>query len=1301
MKNKLISAVILLVIACTCVFGFAACQITQTPYHEHEYETTVIAPTCEAQGYTHYACKGCDDEYDADYVEAKGHNIVDEVCTDCDYVTNVKLFGDAFKKLPSLTGYNYVGWITDKEEDAGYLMNDVADFTEIYDAYYAKMTEEELARLQSDATINANDLSAYTTLMLKQKAVEAVNLEGVENLTVYENIYYTTGSNTKEMTAKEALYQLDELICRVQAGSTFTWGTEADNDNTTNYAKVMDFDNTAFQSVRIVVLREYLENAGVTLPEYFDAIFSEIGYDAFYTSYQAIYETVRLTATYAKDGKTVADMTDEDKASFVKYWGGGYDLSQDAFLNWNWNSGNKFETYYTERVAAIALQYYLESGNKVEERFIAPTTVEWKYGDRMAEYEYKGVKYIAHVYEDEAEALNRTYGSLIKDYWDATPIYIDADGNICTADTEGATMLTTSTPGVTKTDRADWGENCAGLATKQYKTADGQIVYKRYVWSASGSYIDYDATDFVDEYNRTVDLSEEEIANITVVGVVKVYKYFDEMAAWLKPQDYVVNANGWGAKYVELSQSAKKVIDIFEKTTFNGASFDAFDEMMTEYNKISEDEKALIAQTYTNFNDTVELLDGHKNALEAVDLEGVKDVTVYENIYYTTGANTKTMTAKDALYQLNNLICRIQAGTTFTWGTEADNDNATYHTTVMNFDNTAFQSVRIVVLRQYLENAGVTLPEYFDAIFTEIGYDNFYDAYDSIYQTVKLAVTYAKDGKTVADMTEEDKAAFEKYWVSDYEINATLKWNWNDPQGKKFEANYTERVAAIALQYYLESGSKIEERFIEPTTVEWKYGQLLGQYSYKDNLYWAYIYEDEAKEDGRVFGALSPFTAKDDCFWKYAPAYIDANGNICDKDAEGATMLTTSIEGVEKTEMANWAENCAGLATKQYKTADGQIVYKRYVWRNEANGGSYIDYDATDFVDEYNRTVTLSEEELAKVTMVGPVKVYKYFDEMIKWLEPQGYTANSNGWGVKPVTLTEDGQTFATEFKKLPSLSKYNYVGWATDSEEDAGYLMNDVADFAAIYNQYYKSLAQSDIDGLQYFIDMTEFNLYLDLMNKTNGYFAEGFKVNAKEYGSSTAFKDYTGEDMYAEIAFYLNKILGGVKYGGSEPENDDPTDPRTKQLDSDNNWFPSYHVLYLKARLEENGYKLPTYLTNLLEKCGEANGFTEDWNYIDTVLTLAAGIENGTITTVDAEVAAKVNAYMVGKTAFKEGGLSWNFNASNSVDFLYRSKAYKAYYGLDKDLSVYIAEVQNFLAEKANAEVDGIGIKAEVSAQ
>ena len=50
----------------------------------HDYESTVIAPTCEAAGYTSYTCANCGDSYADDYKNATGHSYGENSkCTVC------------------------------------------------------------------------------------------------------------------------------------------------------------------------------------------------------------------------------------------------------------------------------------------------------------------------------------------------------------------------------------------------------------------------------------------------------------------------------------------------------------------------------------------------------------------------------------------------------------------------------------------------------------------------------------------------------------------------------------------------------------------------------------------------------------------------------------------------------------------------------------------------------------------------------------------------------------------------------------------------------------------------------------------------------------------------------------------------------------------------------------------------------------------------------------------------------------------------------------------------------------------
>lgn len=455
------------------------------------------------------------------------------------------------------------------------------------------------------------------------------------------------------------------------------------------------------------------------------------------------------------------------------------------------------------------------------------------------------------------------------------------------------------------------------------------------------------------------------------------------------------------AQKVEVSEAAQAVMNLFTTTNIYGSAFDAYDAAMAEYKKLSAEDQAIVAQL-SAFNDIVEMIEGNKNSLAAIDLTDVDPISVYKTIYYNGETEIVEMSATDALYQLNDLLCRMEAQVTFSYE-KGETDNATKDSVypTMNFDNVAFPSIRIVVLRQYFEAAGIKLPTYFNEIYTKIAYDTFYQSYNSIYQTVRLAATYAQEGKTVADMTEEDKAIFEKYWGPDYPLDkdALLQWNWNS--GNKFETYFSTRVAGIALQYYLASGNTLEERFVVPKTVTWIYGDLMAEYEYKGVKYLAHVYEDEAEALDRTYGALM------NGYWDATLLYVDAEGNLCSEDAEGAKLLTTETEGVTKTEKANWQENCAGDATKVYQTADGQLVYKPRVWRPAESGGAYINYDAPGFVDACNRPVELSEEELAQVTVVGTVKVYKFYDVLGAWLQDQGYTVKANGWGYQQAPTAE------------------------------------------------------------------------------------------------------------------------------------------------------------------------------------------------------------------------------------------------------------------------------------------------------
>ncbi len=77
------------------------CGATVKPMLDHDYNTSVTAPTCEDEGYTTYSCKNCTHSYVDDYVDALGHDYKDSVtaptCTEKGYTTHTcDVCGDSY-----------------------------------------------------------------------------------------------------------------------------------------------------------------------------------------------------------------------------------------------------------------------------------------------------------------------------------------------------------------------------------------------------------------------------------------------------------------------------------------------------------------------------------------------------------------------------------------------------------------------------------------------------------------------------------------------------------------------------------------------------------------------------------------------------------------------------------------------------------------------------------------------------------------------------------------------------------------------------------------------------------------------------------------------------------------------------------------------------------------------------------------------------------------------------------------------------------------------------------------------------
>ena len=87
MKKKILVAIIAAVSCCSLALGLTACK------HKHNYETTVVDPTCTEQGYTLHTCTSCGENYKDTYVEALGHGYGQPTWTwSADYTSATAIF---------------------------------------------------------------------------------------------------------------------------------------------------------------------------------------------------------------------------------------------------------------------------------------------------------------------------------------------------------------------------------------------------------------------------------------------------------------------------------------------------------------------------------------------------------------------------------------------------------------------------------------------------------------------------------------------------------------------------------------------------------------------------------------------------------------------------------------------------------------------------------------------------------------------------------------------------------------------------------------------------------------------------------------------------------------------------------------------------------------------------------------------------------------------------------------------------------------------------------------------------------
>lgn len=553
-----------------------------------------------------------------------------------------KAVAEDFKKLGNILDYDIKGLATDGEEIAGYLYNEIEKFKTIKAAYGALGAEDqeriffhiEKAKFDKWDTL-ATELPAT---IAQAEAVTAKIMLGAKNTTA-----------VKDWTEQTAKYALDELVYWSIAMKFGTvWG-EGENDDPNNAkVKVMNFDNNTYPSIRIILCRQFLEANKVTMPSYLEETFEAIKYDDFYEgAYYPIYGTVQAAMKIRNNEW----LNDEDLETFLNdVWAPDYTLSGQ--IAWNWNSGAKFEDYYSVRTRYIAS--------------IAGGTL------KDGENAYKTYQY----FEVVANFLQDTLGFTVKaNGWGIEEGTIDLGGD----------------------------ESAAALAVAGKMNALSALgtAYEVKGWTAP------DGAESVAGYYYSEILSYRSV--LEELNALSVRERFAALGK--------ADAEKWAA-----------------------------------WGKESEALATLMAdEKYTATTSVIKLADT------------------------PTGTTYTDRNPEYALKQLTYWASRIARGTEFGEDENSWSDNKG-HITVCNWDDTAYPSIRVAVLENFLQSdLKLTLTPYMQEVLKAIKSREFYnDYYYIVANTTTLAKSITDGNKTkITDLTADELEFVKAYFTSEY--TGTLK----------------------------------------------------------------------------------------------------------------------------------------------------------------------------------------------------------------------------------------------------------------------------------------------------------------------------------------------------------------------------------------------------------------------------------------------------------------------------------------------------------------------------------------------
>ncbi len=311
--------------------------------------------------------------------------------------------------------------------------------------------------------------------------------------------------------------------------------------------------------------------------------------------------------------------------------------------------------------------------------------------------------------------------------------------------------------------------------------------------------------------------------------------------------------------------------------------------------------------------------------------------------------------------------------------------------------------------------------------------------------------------------------------------------------------------------------------------------------------------------------------------------------------------------------------------------------------------------------------------EIAGGTLKGAednaLNIVQYIDTLNKALTDNGYTINTNQWGVTGgsivnSTLTKAQLAVITEFGALTAMPGYvDYKGWVVPSGAGIkGYMYSELQAFRAIKAKY-EALTAEEKEVVSSVVDVASWDGWeaFEELNVQESYaaFADArLTLNATPMGTDDP-KVYEGTELMAELYRWAIRISNGTQF--SKVENDDANNASESGGGQPsticrvgNTLYPAMRMVNIYNYCLANEIEIPAFVNEELTKCGFAD-FLESYEAIAGTAKLAARIEAGDVETMADTTKAEFD--MLNK--FWTNGyeinylIRWNWNDNKFVTY------------------------------------------------